>query len=1823
MITCKKVWQVVNCLRLLILGVALLLFSHTVGAAYDNAAFVTRWKGTGGKIVVPFTSSGAQVRYYKKGDTPQAFGQYKKYSDSPSSTDCLKFDTQAGQEYILEIKGNIDKISMSNNQTRLGTVEALLSIEQWGTSQFRNLSSAFAWCINLEIPQNVIGKPNLQICNDCSFMFMGCQKLKQVDPRGEWNTGHISSMRSMFQGCYQFNDQNLSKWNVENVTSFLQMFAGCTIFKANLENWNVTRAINMQEMFSRCTNFTGNGLEKWADKVAHVTNFSWLFFECQSLNFDPTDWNIESVTEIAAMFCGCLNLNASQNLDFSKWSTKLGKVRSFHRMFENCRYFTGKGVKGWMPENNNVTNVAAMFTGCKVFNEDLSDWHVDNVEYLQNLFNECVEYDGKGIGKWNTSKVVSLYRTFYHCPKLQEDLKDWDVSRVTNMNLTFAHIPNINIDFSHWKVGACKDFREMFYGCTNLTSDLQYWDVSEGVYFKGMFVNCVNFNADLSKWRMRNATNTNSMFSGCKKFNADLRAWNLENVTDAGLMFYNCEEFQADLSRWQFKNLQIMNAMFKNCIRFDSDLRRWNVSHVRRMDGLFDGAIMFKGEFIGSWKVGECQNFSRAFANASAFIGNLAKWDMHSAENLSYMFTGANCENTDFSDWNIENVTTLDGMFENALGNISDVTGWNTKNVTSFRHVFYNAKGMQHPIGHWDYSSLPEDGEIGIEYCGMSVDAYNRTLKAWDENNTLRKPSVRAQGLYYSQKALHDTDLKAGKGFVFTGDTYVDKNLSLSANRMRLKVGQKKELKLEEQKGASNIVFSASPTNPKRVSYNSTSRMVEGLIPGKAVIRVTSNSMTNPPLHNLCDIEVYLPITELRFSKDEYDLAIGDVLDLRRKMKIIPYNASWPKRITFKVEDVAKEFVEINDPTSGRIKGLKEGDVQLTVETFDVEDQSERITKTLTIHVKRLEAQTIHIHPQPITLGVGSKVFTHVFFTPKNTTDQTVTREIVGDKTVASVDGVTGATITGKKIGECQLLAKASNGKESKVAVRVIANYVPVNDVRFVVGHSFPLLLGSSRKLHVSVTPANASNKQLYWESSNTEIAAVDQEGNVRGLREGKVRIKVSSVTDKLIYDFCEVDVYNNPVQGIQLVGDELVKIGVGEKYRLRYRLLPAGASNTAVACTSAAPDIVSVDQETAEVTGEKIGGPVEITIKALGAEDEDIELKVKVQCVSKVTTEKLIVKPSTLGLFPGEEKQLELQFEPADATNRDVTWTSSSAAVEVDENGLVLAKEAGTATIKCMLKSDNTIMSSCMVTVRPRPEVKSLEIRPQTLKLGVGNEYKLAVFVHPANVQQYEVEWALEDEESVLSFDGATQTLKGLKEGTAKVLVHLKDNPDIKAECQVTIVANVPTQSFEFDPTEFEIEFNSELNLNEKLKFTPEDATDRWMEWTSEQPDVVDIREGYVRTLAATSTGVTITAKLHSDPTKTATCLIKVKEPSSPTNIQIKPSLLRIKVGDVRELAVKYVPESATDRILEWSSSDTDLLTVDNGNVTALATGAVIVTARLVSNPKVVAVCTIEILDANTTELITNITVDDVTLRVGKSADLRVTYLPENLAKPSLIYEGFDPTYFVIADGKITGLSPTNEPVEVTAILSTDPGIRTTFKVTVQPIVPVESIKLNHEKLLIYALNEAYLRVITTPADADQTGIVWTSENMEVCTVHNGLVYGVAEGTTTVTATLNGNSATCEVTVHPQTQSAVDDAQFASLQVVPNPFDAQLRVTLQNGALTEVHYALVNAMGTVVRQGVLVNGETVIGTEALAPGFYILQLKDVKGLMKSVKVAK
>ena len=107
----------------------------------------------------------------------------------------------------------------------------------------------------------------------------------------------------------------------------------------------------------------------------------------------------------------------------------------------------------------------------------------------------------------------------------------------------------------------------------------------------------------------------------------------------------------------------------------------------------------------------------------------------------------------------------------------------------------------------------------------------------------------------------------------------------------------------------------------------------------------------------------------------------------------------------------------------------------------------------------------------------------------------------------------------------------------------------------------------------------------------------------------------------------------------------------------------------------------------------------------------------------------------------------LEATVTPADATLKDIYWTSSDPSIAtVDQNGLVTRRREGSATITVNAIDGSGAMATCQVTV-DAIIAESLELSPAELSLSPNKSYRINAIYTPDDISSKNFEWSCSDE--------------------------------------------------------------------------------------------------------------------------------------------------------------------------------------------------------------------------------------------------------------------------------------------------------------------------------------------------------------------------------------------------------------------------------------------------------------------------------------------
>ena len=250
----------------------------------------------------------------------------------------------------------------------------------------------------------------------------------------------------------------------------------------------------------------------------------------------------------------------------------------------------------------------------------------------------------------------------------------------------------------------------------------------------------------------------------------------------------------------------------------------------------------------------------------------------------------------------------------------------------------------------------------------------------------------------------------------------------------------------------------------------------------------------------------------------------------------------------------------------------------------------------------------------------------------------------------------------------------------------VAIDEVPVADVKLDKTEA-ELIVGEELTLTATVTPENAVDKSVIWETSDASVATVEN-GKVTAVAAGSTTI-TAKAGDKSAA--CVVTVAE-PV--VEVAGVELnqtsAELTVGGELALTATVKPDNATDKSVTWSTSNEKVATVvDGKVTAVAA----GTATITVTAGGKREQCVvSVVAKTVEVSGVKLDK-----DTAELEVGEELTLSAVVAPEDATDQTVTWSSSDESVATVADGKVTAVGAGEAAITAQVGEQS---ATCVVTV-------------------------------------------------------------------------------------------------------------------------------------------------------------------------------------------------------------------------------------------------------------------------------------------------------------------------------------------------------------------------------------------------------------------------------------------------------------------------------------------------------------------------------------------
>ena len=348
-----------------------------------------------------------------------------------------------------------------------------------------------------------------------------------------------------------------------------------------------------------------------------------------------------------------------------------------------------------------------------------------------------------------------------------------------------------------------------------------------------------------------------------------------------------------------------------------------------------------------------------------------------------------------------------------------------------------------------------------------------------------------------------------------------------------------------------------------------------------------------------------------------------------------------------------------------------------------------------------------------------------------------------------------------------------------------------------------------------------------------------------------------------------------------------------------------------------------------------------------------------------------------------------------------------------------------------------------------------------------------------------------------------------------------------------------VPVESVSLDKTEYT--FNTIGNtLILKATVLPADATDKSVSWTSDKEAVATVEaDGKLTAKGNGTANITIKTK---DQGKTATCVITVAQ--WVTGISLDKTSITLNEGQEQILIPTVNPSNAADKLLNWTSSNTSVATVNaEGKVTAVSKGTATIKAETKDGSGQYASCSVTVK-----RIVSSIQLNKTSLVLFRgtsnvSETLTATISPSDASNTSVTWTSSDTSVASVSpSGVVTGKAKGKATITVTA--NDDSGAQATCEVEVKQYVT--SINLNKTSLSLEIGDEVTLSATILPDNANDKTYTWSSSDNAIASVDNsGKVTAKAKGKSTIKVTANdgnGVNATCSIVVSPKCpEGAVD----------------------------------------------------------------------------------
>ncbi|OHX64746.1 hypothetical protein NH26_24600 [Flammeovirga pacifica] len=711
-------------------------------------------------------------------------------------------------------------------------------------------------------------------------------------------------------------------------------------------------------------------------------------------------------------------------------------------------------------------------------------------------------------------------------------------------------------------------------------------------------------------------------------------------------------------------------------------------------------------------------------------------------------------------------------------------------------------------------------------------------------------------------------------------------------------------------------------------------------------------------------------------------------------------------------------------------------------------------------------------------------------FTPENATNKALTWSSSNDG-VATVDEFGVVTAVASSGSATITATSADGGITATHVVNAIAfANTAVASVTLDQGSAIDVDFYVTTPLSVSILPEDATDQEVVWSSSDAEVVSVDPvTGKVQGLVIGgtatitatvdgqtsSIEVKVGIVGDEVIY--CEAlpqEVTGNTQYtfdvSVNLLGNREVKVE-----------LLSGATVLGSGTTQA--DVKGKEQLSVEVNLLEVPAIGDYTLKVTALDGGDVitECSSPINILDRIRPESITFEDWLREVEVGETLPVIAEVLPDNAFDKTIHWTSSNEAIAtVNAEGVVTGVAVGTTVIRGTL-ADGGLYQEVSIEVKGQVVVEPTEIIiPTDITIFPNGTYQIMPIFVPEWTTERSIDWSFDGDNA--SIDANGKITATTNQGMITLTATSSTSPLITATSAVTVGTTLRVEAETFTlqggPVADIGIYNADASKGKAINNIQQGDFVEYEVYVPQAGDYevtfaagTEVEDGVVEMFVNT---VSVGSKKVPSGNWDTFAPVKLDQlvtlpqgvvkigvmgsGTSPwqfnldyfdmaytgeipecdgtiTSVEIVAGETTVMVGRTIQLSASQLPAQACKEVASWSSSNTNIATVDsNGKVTGVGIGTVTMTVQTGDQSETIEITAIERVPI----YVSSVSIDpsSIALDINQKSILSAMVLPANADNLNVTWSSDNESVATVdANGLVTAVAEGSATITATTV--------------------------------------------------------------------------------------------------------------------------------------------------------------------------------------------